>query len=77
MSRRMNSFQDTKAQAEFEQQRRERERRREAKERAHKAERDALFTRAAANVDKPGPVRFGDPVEEKPRKRYHRFLRRQ
>jgi hypothetical protein len=38
----MNSFQDTKAQAEFEQQRRERERRREAKERAHKAERDAL-----------------------------------
>jgi hypothetical protein len=75
----MSSFQDTKAQAELEQQRRERERRHEAKERARKGELDALFSRAAANIDKPGPVRFGDPIEEEkpPRKRYHRFLRRQ
>jgi len=33
---------------------------------------EALFSRS----DKPAPIRYGDAVEEKPKKRYHRYLRR-
>jgi hypothetical protein len=66
----------------FEENRRRRQRERDAKENARKAEFNALFDRAAANTDKPGPVRFGDPVANVPEvnpftRKYHRYLRRQ